>query len=115
MMTVFSDRPEVRALVRYLLSPRYGNSLVGPTRAETGFLSANQRYDLSLYDTFGRHEAEIINAALANDTFRFDASDLMPPEIGAELFWDAMMRYAREGPESLDAILAELDAAWPQE
>jgi hypothetical protein len=26
-----------------------------------------------------------------------------------------MMRYAREGPESLDSILAELDAAWPDD
>ena len=30
----------------------------------------------------------------------------MPPEIGADLFWKAMMRYAAEGPESLDDILA---------
>jgi hypothetical protein len=25
------------------------------------------------------------------------------------------MRYAREGPQSLDAILSELDAAWPDD
>jgi alpha-glucoside transport system substrate-binding protein len=115
MMTVFSDRPEVRALVGYLLSPEYGNTLVGASDAETHFISANQRFDVATYDAFTRNEAELINAALASDTFRFDASDLMPQEIGAELFWGAMMRYAAEGPESLDAILAELDAAWPDD
>ena len=57
----------------------------------------------------------MIYAALAGDAFRFDASDLMPPPVGNDLFWDAMMRYAREGPDSLDAILAELDAAWPDD
>ncbi len=112
MLTVFSDRPEVRALVRYLLGPKYGATLPG---ASIHFISANQRFDLATYDPFTRHEAELINAALAEDEFRFDASDLMPPEIGAELFWGAMMRYATEGPESLDAILAELDAAWPDD
>jgi hypothetical protein len=51
--------------------------------------------------------------SLASDTFRFDASDLMPPEIGADRFWKAMMTYTAEGPGSLDRILAELDEAWP--
>jgi DNA-binding SARP family transcriptional activator/ABC-type glycerol-3-phosphate transport system substrate-binding protein len=112
MMTVFSDRPEVREFVRYLLSPRYGRTL---SHAETPFISPSQAFDLANYDPFERHQAEVINAALAADAFRFDASDLMPPEIGAELFWDAMMRYAAEGPDSLEGILAELDAAWPDD
>jgi alpha-glucoside transport system substrate-binding protein len=109
---VFSDRPEVREFVRYLLSPRYGRTL---SHAETPFISPSQAFDLANYDPFERHQAEVINAALAADAFRFDASDLMPPEIGAELFWDAMMRYAAEGPDSLEGILAELDAAWPDD
>jgi len=106
----FSDRPEVRELVRYLLSPSYGETIV-----ESGavFISPNQGFDTKRYGPFERRQAELIYAALADDTFRFDGSDLMPQPIGADLFWDAMMRYASEGPESLDAILAELDAAWP--
>ncbi len=112
IMSVFSDRPEVREVVRYLLSPGYGTTLIG---GSIHFISANQRFDASRYSPFERNEAELVNAALATDTFRFDASDLMPPEIGSKLFWDAMMRYAREGPESLDDILAELDAAWPDD
>ena len=56
-----------------------------------------------------------IYAALADDSFRFDASDLMPLEIGAGLFWTDMMRYAEQGPSSLDSILTELDAAWPDD
>ncbi len=37
----------------------------------------------------------------------------MPPEVGANLFWKDMIRYLEQGPDSLDGILAELDAAWP--
>jgi alpha-glucoside transport system substrate-binding protein len=95
------------------LSPEYGHTLL--QAAGEDFVPANRRFDLSLYDAFGRRQVEVMNDALAADAFRFDASDLMPPEIGAELFWDAMMRYAREGPQSIDAILAELDAAWPDD
>ena len=108
----FSDRPEVRELVRYIFSPRYGQAIAETPRT---FISANQRFDTARYGQFERRQAEIIYAALADDTFRFDGSDMMPQSIGADLFWDAMMRFAREGPESLDGILAELDAAWPDD
>jgi alpha-glucoside transport system substrate-binding protein len=108
---VFSDRPEVREVVRYMLGPQYGTELTG--RME--FISPNRGFDLSNYEPFERRQAELIQTALAADAFRFDASDLMPPPIGNDLFWAAMMRYAAEGPESLDAILTELDAAWPDD
>jgi hypothetical protein len=39
----------------------------------------------------------------------------MPAEVGAGRFWEAMMAYLAEGPESLDRILTELDAAWPDD
>jgi alpha-glucoside transport system substrate-binding protein len=108
----FADRPEVREVVRYILSPAYGETIVS---SDAAFISANQRFDLTQYGPFERREATFIYAALADDAFRFDASDLMPPPIGNDLFWAAMMRYATEGPESLDSILAELDAAWPDD
>ena len=110
-IAVFSDRPEVRALVRYLLSPSYGEQLAG----HTTFISPNRGFDSALYQPFEMQQAKLIRAALATDSFRFDASDLMPPPIGDDLFWAAMMRYAREGSVSLDAILSELDAAWPDD
>jgi hypothetical protein len=38
----------------------------------------------------------------------------MPPEIGQDLFWDAMMEYLEAGPHSVDRILADLEASWPE-
>jgi alpha-glucoside transport system substrate-binding protein len=76
-------------------------------------MSPNRRFDPSNYLPLWRPGAAALDAALAADTFRFDASDLMPAEIGADRFWKAMITYAKEGPGSLDRILAELDAAWP--
>jgi alpha-glucoside transport system substrate-binding protein len=113
MVAAFSDRPEVREAVRFLLSAEYGAQRAA---LGDGYIPANLNFELDTFPAqFDRHEAEMIRHALAADTFRFDASDLMPPEIGTDLFWRSMMRYLEEGPASLAAILAELDAAWPDD
>jgi alpha-glucoside transport system substrate-binding protein len=57
--------------------------------------------------------SEVLTAALESGTGRFDASDLMPPEVGAGSFWTGMVRYLRGGPESLDGVLDEIEASWP--
>lgn len=110
MIGAFADRPEVREVVRFLLSPEFG---LGSSELDEGLIVANRRFDLERYPPFWRDQAELVYDALASDTFRFDASDLMPPEIGADRFWKAMMTYVAEGPGSLDRILADLDQAWP--
>ena len=112
MMAAFSDRPEVREVVRFLLGPEYGAEWAG---LDHGFISANRRFDLDNYPPFWRHQAKLLRTALDKDSFRFDGSDLMPSAIGQDLFWNAMMRYAAQGPDSLDAILTELEAAWPDD
>ncbi len=112
MFGAFSDRPEVREVVRFMLSRRFGTTTFA---ARGRFISANHRFDIRRYPPFEREQAKLIYAALGADTFRFDASDLMPAEIGADLFWKAMMKYAARGPGSVDGILARLDAAWPSQ
>ncbi len=112
VVVALADRPEVREVMRFILSPDFGREWF---TSGAGSFSTNQRFDSSGYDPFWREQAELLHAALAAGTFRFDASDLMPPPIGDGLFWDAMMTYVGEGPASLDALLAELDAAWPDD
>jgi DNA-binding SARP family transcriptional activator/class 3 adenylate cyclase/ABC-type glycerol-3-phosphate transport system substrate-binding protein len=110
MFGSFSDRPEVRALVRHFLSPSHG---VGAARLGLEFMSPHRDFKLSNYPPFFQRQAELLRAALADDSFRFDASDLMPSPIGDDLFFAGMIRYVREGPDNLEEILADLEAAWP--
>jgi serine/threonine protein kinase/ABC-type glycerol-3-phosphate transport system substrate-binding protein len=110
MIGAFSDRPEVREVVRFLLSAEAG---VDGSELDQGLIVANRRFGLGHYPSFWREQASLVYDALASDAFRFDASDLMPPEVGAERFWNAIMTYSTEGPDSLDRLLKELDAAWP--
>jgi alpha-glucoside transport system substrate-binding protein len=108
----FSDRPEVREVMRFLVSPQFGERFF--TSGE-GSLSANRRFDTSLYDPVWHRFAELLDDALAGDAFRFDGGDLMPTEVGVDSFFGAMKTYLTEGPKSLGAILADLEAAWPDD
>lgn len=110
MTGAFSDRPEVRELLRFMLSPDHGLEFV---KQGLEFMSPNRDFDATHYESFDRRNAEALLDALTTDTFRFDASDLMPRPIGDRLFFDATMKYLDEGPSSLDEILSDLDAAWP--
>jgi alpha-glucoside transport system substrate-binding protein len=57
--------------------------------------------------------AVVLTDAIANDTGRFDASDLMPGEVGAGSFWTGMVQYMQDGPESLSSVLDEIESSWP--
>jgi serine/threonine protein kinase/ABC-type glycerol-3-phosphate transport system substrate-binding protein len=109
MIGAFADRPEVREVVHFLLSPEAG---LDASEFEAGIV-ANRQFDVFEYPAHWREQAALVYESLANDTFRFDASDLMPPEVGADAFYKAIMTYIAEGPDSLDHLLAELDDAWP--
>jgi DNA-binding SARP family transcriptional activator/ABC-type glycerol-3-phosphate transport system substrate-binding protein len=107
---VYTDRPEVRAVVEYVASPDFGRHLA----ESRWFLASNRRFETSLYPDTWRQE---LGAALARaqdaDSVRFDGSDLLPPRLGTSAIWTAMTDYLREGPDSLDEILARLDALEP--
>ena len=57
--------------------------------------------------------SEVLTTALEEGTGRFDASDLMPAEVGTGSFWTGMVKYIREGPGSLDAVLTDIENSWP--
>ncbi|NNF52883.1 MAG: carbohydrate ABC transporter substrate-binding protein [Acidimicrobiales bacterium] len=77
---------EVELVHEYLATPDYADARHAAQLE--GFLSAVQGQDLSALDPLQRSFTEILQTA---DVFRLDASDLMPPEIGANLqpggFW----------------------------
>jgi DNA-binding SARP family transcriptional activator/ABC-type glycerol-3-phosphate transport system substrate-binding protein len=104
---VFTDRPEVRAVVEYLASPAFGEVAAGGY----WFLASNRRFDPDNYpDAWRRDLAADLARAQDDGAARFDGSDLMLPWLGTRPFWEAMVDYLHGGPESLDAVLAGLDA-----
>jgi DNA-binding SARP family transcriptional activator/ABC-type glycerol-3-phosphate transport system substrate-binding protein len=107
-LLAYTDRPEVRELVRYVASPDFGRFLT----TNPGFMSPNRRFDPDHYpEEWRRAAAATLRRALEEDLVRFDASDRMPPPLGTGIIWSAMMDYLRGGPDTLDDVLGRLDAA----
>lgn len=108
MFSAFEDRPEVRAVMRYLST---GESTRG-WLIQGGFVSPHKDADFNWYPSqVERGYAEILQSA---DTFRFDASDLMPGAVGAGTFWTGMVDYINGGGANLEQILQAIDDSYPE-
>lgn len=65
------------------------------------------------FDDYGNSLEREIAKTLVNATvFRFDASDLMPAEVGAGTFWTGMVNYV-SGAESAETCLKNIESSWP--
>ncbi len=94
------DRPEVRALMEFTASPEWGSAWA--TNPDGSFISANRRFDMSAYGDAAVDPAAAVRLAMASaaqtalstGVWRYDASDLMPAEIGG---WTEGIGPARSG------------------
>jgi alpha-glucoside transport system substrate-binding protein len=107
IMAMFNDRPEVRATMEYFTTPESAAGFL----EQGGALAAHQTATPDMYgQEIERGIAELVQDATV---FRFDASDLMPGEVGAGSFWKGMTDYV-SGAADLDTVLEEIDASWPR-
>ena len=107
LFSAMQDSPEVRAVMRWLST---GESTKAWLQAG-GFVSPHADTPLEWYPSdVERGYAEILQNA---DTFRFDASDMMPGQVGTGAFWTGMVDWVNGEP--LDEVLPAIDDAWPTE
>lgn len=97
---------ESKQVMEYLTSDQFGAGW-----AQTGgWLSPHATFDASNYpDDTTRSIADIATRA---DVFRFDASDLMPGQVGAGTFWTGMTEWTA-GDKSTEDVTAEIESSWP--
>ncbi|MFO7731362.1 MAG: ABC transporter substrate-binding protein [Spirochaetia bacterium] len=107
IMGAFTDRPEVRAVMRFLST---GDSIKEWVQSG-GVVAPHKDAKLEWYPTeANRKYAEILHNA---DTFRFDGSDMMPGQVGAGAFWKQMTNWV--SGDELENALESIDQAWPEE
>ena len=112
MFGVFNDREATIEVVNYMLSNVFFEAAA--QRPDNSRIYGHVDFDTSLYSKdITRVLADTITGALAENAFRFDASDLMPPEVGAGSFWKEMMNLAVEGPGYIDTALDNIETSWP--
>jgi alpha-glucoside transport system substrate-binding protein len=122
-----SDRPEVREFMRRLVDADWGTQMAN--RPHSPFHPANLVFnaDRCRVPTLDERTnvlrvqlCRAVHDALATGQLRWEASDLMPPEVGGVAangyrgtFFQGMLDYVDKGPGNLDAVLAAIDSSWP--
>ena len=102
----FSDRPEVIAVMEHFTKGEHLKTWI----QSGGAISPHLDSSLDWYtNDVDRGVAQIILEASA---VRFDASDLMPGQVGSGSFWKEMTSYVA-GTEDLDTAVKNIDATWP--
>ncbi|MGA1075700.1 MAG: ABC transporter substrate-binding protein [Ilumatobacteraceae bacterium] len=116
LAAAFNERPEVHALLAYMATPDYAMArqqvqaeLKGGGGALSGFLSAAQGQDPSVYQPLEQSFLQILETAAI---VRFDASDLMPADVGAGTFWTEGTSLVN-GDITAEEAAATIDASWP--
>jgi alpha-glucoside transport system substrate-binding protein len=100
----FSDDPRIDELMTYLVSPEGGQAWA----ERGGYLSARTSVDLATYYT--DTERRIAEVLLDGRELRFDASDLMHPDLGSGLLWDEITTWV-SGTSTLDSFVTTIDDA----
>ncbi len=96
---------DVQEVMTFLTSDEFGAEWA----QAGGWLSPHATFDSSNYaDETTRNIAELAANA---DVFRFDASDLMPKQVGSGTFWTGMVDWL-EGASSEEA-LTSIEESWP--
>jgi alpha-glucoside transport system substrate-binding protein len=108
-----ANRPEVADFLERFISEEVQCEMGGVQASSRISPNVNVGADCYVNDILA-DASVVLTEALANDTGRFDASDLMPAEVGSGTFWTGMMDYVSSGPDSLQSVLDDIEASWPQ-
>ena len=112
----FNDDAATMAVLQYMSTPEYASArqaaqaqLKGGGEALSGFLSAVNGQDMSVYQPLEQSFLDILATA---EIVRFDASDLMPSEVGSGTFW-TIGTSAANGDLDAQQAAEQIDASWP--
>ncbi len=104
MFGITNDSDAARAFIEFLKTPIAHEIWM----AQSGFLTPYTEANTEVFPSdVQRNLNEILTEAT---TFRFDASDLMPGEIGANAFWSGMVDFTTGEPA--DEVATSIQQRW---
>lgn len=106
-VAAFNEEPATAAVQTFMASDTWANERV----SLGGVISANQGLDpTNASSPIGQASIEILQGE--DTVFRFDASDLMPAEVGAASFWTGIVDWVN-GTRSTQETVEFIDSTWP--
>jgi alpha-glucoside transport system substrate-binding protein len=116
LAAAFNDNDATMKVLAYMATPEYAMArqtaqaeLKGGGTALSGFLSAVKGQDPSVYQPLEQSFLEILEGS---QIVRFDASDLMPADVGAGTFWTEGTSLAN-GDIDVQQAADAIEASWP--
>jgi len=106
------NRPEVVEFLQQFMGEEVQCAMGGITESSRISPNVNVGADCYANDILAG-ASEVLTTALSEGTGRFDASDMMPSEVGGGSFWSGMLTYMQDGPDSLEGVLEEIENSWP--
>jgi alpha-glucoside transport system substrate-binding protein len=114
LMVTFRDTPEIRDFLERFSGVDVQCAMGGEPGSAR--ISPNINVGPDCYGNEILADASVVlTEGLAAGTAGFDASDLMPPEVGSGSFWTGMVEYVQSGPDALPGILEEIESSFPQQ
>ncbi len=110
----FDDEPATMAVLNYMATADYAETRQAAQTeflggGLSGFLSAAQGQDPAVYQPLEQGFLEILNTS---ELSRFDASDLMPADVGAGTFWSEGTSLVNGDVDAATAA-ARIQESWP--
>lgn len=102
LFVLFNDDENTRALIEFLTQPE---ALAGWLEGGGSGIATNREFPMDMYpDALTRRAAEVLASV---DSFRFDASDLMPGDVN-QAFWSGTLDFV-DNPDALSDILQTIE------
>jgi len=120
---VFKNDPAIVDIIKDWIGAEWGCVLASPSGGTASLhgghgvegverLPGHKDISVDCYETEGSKAiAAQVTEALATNNFVFDASDLMPPEVGQGSFWTGMVDWTRGTPTQ--QVVDAVEASWP--
>ena len=111
ILTVLNYSTETEKVFNKLIAEDFGKQWMN--QEDASYIPANMLNKNSITNPLTYKEFELVKASLTDNSFRYDASELMERKIGADALWTALKNYIDMGRErayrEIEDITEELD------
>ena len=111
ILTVLNYSNETEVVFNALINEEFGKQWMN--QLDATYIPANKRNKNPIMNPLTKKEADLVMVSLIENSFRYDASELMERKIGADALWKALKNYIDMGKErayrEIEDITEELD------
>jgi len=112
VLTVLNYSNATQEVFNALIDESFGKTWM--SKPDASYIPANKLNQNLINNPLTKKEANLIRKSLNDNTFRYDASELMERKIGADALWVALKKYIDMGRErayrEIEDITEELDS-----